>query len=64
MFETWGRSTVFFMFVVIFLHFIFPNGIYVNVPAILYVALGKAPKKNRFYLGLCPKLWVGGGQKS
>ena len=21
-------------------------------------------KKNRFFLGLCPKLWVGGGQKS
>ena len=22
------------------------------------------PQKNWFYLGLCPKLWVGGGQES
>ena len=24
----------------------------------------EGPKKKRFYLGLCPKLWVGGGPKS
>ena len=26
--------------------------------------LGKRKKKLPFFLGLCPKLWVGGGQKS
>ena len=26
--------------------------------------LGKASKKNRFFLGKSPKLWVGGGQES
>ena len=25
---------------------------------------GRCQKKKRFYLGLCPKLWVGGGQES
>ena len=34
-----------FMFVVIFLHFIFPNGIYVNVPALLCVALDQASRQ-------------------
>ena len=27
-------------------------------------AKGRPPPKKRFYLGLCSKLWVGGGQKS
>ena len=27
-------------------------------------SLGKASKKNRFFLGKSPKLWVGGGQES
>ena len=26
--------------------------------------LGEGVKKENFFLGLCPKLWVGGGQKS
>ena len=26
--------------------------------------IGKASKKNRFFLGKSPKLWVGGGQES
>ena len=30
----------------------------------LQVNLGKASKKNRFFLGKSPKLWVGGGQES
>ena len=25
--------------------------------------LRKGDRKNTFFLGLCPKLWVGGGQK-
>ena len=38
-----------------------------------YLSIWKVPKikwftegaqKKRFYLGLCPKLWVGGGPKS
>ena len=37
-----------------------------NYPAqfLAQKALGKVSKKIRFSLGLCPKLWVGGGQKS
>ena len=36
-----------------------------GVPGVVmhFMAKGRCPKK-RFYLRLCPKLWVGGGSKS
>ena len=30
----------------------------------LHIHVREGVKKKRFFLGLCPKLWVGGGQKS
>ena len=31
---------------------------------VIITTKGRCQKKKRFFLGLCPKLWVGGGQKS
>ena len=35
-----------------------------NNYSITTFGLGKASKKNQFFLGKSPKLWVGGGQES
>ena len=32
--------------------------------AVIWFGTKEKGKKNPFFLGLCPKLWVGGGQKS
>ena len=48
----------------LFIGAINPDKLFSSVVYNCHIAKGRHQKKNRFFLGKSPKLWVGGGQES